>query len=74
MLTSAAAARPRLWALPWERLVAALTGRRVAATFPGTRARRIDTLSAASLRDLGLERDQVGGNITFAKGEHQRFF
>jgi hypothetical protein len=34
----------------------------------------IDSLSAARLRDLGFERDQVGSSIDFAKGEHQRFF
>ena len=73
MLTSAAAP-PRLLTLLWQRLTAALTTRRAAATSPGTRARGVNALSAASLRDLGIERDQVGGNITFAKGAHQRFF
>ena len=73
MLTSVAS-RPRGLSLLWQRLTAVLTARRTAATTPGTSARGIDTLSEASLRDLGLNRDQVGGNISFAKGDHQRFF
>ncbi len=57
----------------WERLVAALTVRGVATPASGTRTRDVGTLSDASLRDLGLARDQIGGNISFAKGSHQRF-
>jgi hypothetical protein len=60
--------------LLWQRLAAALTGLRAAAAAPGMKARGVDTLSDECLRDLGLDRDQVGGNITFAKGDHQRFF
>lgn len=73
MLTSAAA-RPGLPTLLWQRLAAALTPRRAAPPAPGTMVCGVDTLPVARLRDLGLERDQVGGNITFAKGDHQRFF
>ncbi len=73
MLTTAAA-RPSLPALLWKHVVVALTARRAAARAPGTSVRGIDTLSDAGLRDLGLARDQVGGNIAFAKGAHQRFF
>ena len=73
-MLATAAARPTLMALLWKHVVVALTARRAAARAPGTSVRGVDTLSDAGLRDLGFERDQVGGNISFAKGAHQRFF
>ena len=73
MLTSVAA-RPLRLTLLWRRLAAALTPRRAAPPAPGTIACGVDNLPVARLRDLGLEKDQVGGNISFAKGNHQRFF
>ena len=72
MLPSAAL-RPRRPMWLWERLVAALTVRRTAAPSPGAGSRDVGSLSDASLRDLGLARDQIGGNISFAKGDDQRF-
>ena len=73
MLTSAAA-RPGLLTRLWLHLVAVLAAHRATGIAPGASVRSVDTLSDAGLRDLGFERDQVGGNITFGKGAHQRFF
>ena len=73
MLTTAAA-RPSLPTRLWLHLIVALTARRAAARVPSASVRGVDTLLDAGLRDLGFERDQVGGNITFAKGAHQRLF
>ena len=39
----------------------------------GYSAGRLRDLPAARLRDLGFEPDQVGGNIDFAKGQHQQW-
>jgi hypothetical protein len=69
-----AAAEPRITALLWRYLSVVLRFRPVVAPSESERRPTIDSLSAARLRDLGFERDQVGSSIDFAKGEHQRFF
>jgi hypothetical protein len=72
-VTKTAAARLTGLDLLWRSLSSVLPRWR-AASSQESGLPSADALSSARLRDLGLDRDQAGGNIDFAKVQHQRFF